>query len=364
MKRFSLILALASFVVMASGACKSDDDTTLTDAALLLALTSNTSSSLLTPQQQQTTAAASAASGAASSANSAAGGAQTYTKQKFQDIPGLYLAIMQNGKDPAFLQEIAKRLHNNREKVVENPGKNVELAALSVTQNGTANGYKRWTITGSVDGFAIQTRTLELQNYFYFLTSSCPYTYTGLNTSVNQGTATYNSMDLTYTGTGTTTGFNGSSTLNGSITFANYGTQYLDYYTYFTMLQRAQAGESVIPVSLDPCQNLKNVYDFQFNLILTATLGGTVTMNSTSSQVGNSNGSGATFSSSYSSTQNTTLNSSDFTVDGSTVTMDNVVYNLTSNTSFTGTTYSGSMSITMTGTLNGTALNENLTVNF
>jgi hypothetical protein len=347
-----LLIALSAFIF--TSACKKDEeDTTARDTVILLALANSGGGigSLLTPQQQQSTAAASAAS-------SAAGSISVTPTSAFNDSKArdrLFADILNNGKDPLFARQAVK------EYVLARANKKNASAvqlAFTTTPNGTANGYVKYDITDSNTCYKVDTVSIDLQTYLsYYITSSCPVTYKAYNGI--QGTQTANAVLTFLSAT--------SMNLAGTIAFDNCGTTYTDYYSLMQMMKNAQdAGATSVGgipgggTVTDMCSMMQMMAQFTDSIMPKVVLGGTLTVDATQNYVAPSSGG------TYSATQTSTVDSTDFTIDGTTVTLENLVYGFDMNITMSAQAYAytGSLSISITGTVNGAAINDTLTVQF
>ena len=337
---FSTLFLVAGLSLLVSACPQGEDETSMEDTLLLAALASSNPNSALSPQQQKATVAANAAVGASSAAASAASMTAHNEHQKMQQMVAGYLA---NGRDPVYIREaMAEYLSKDKD--------SVELAAITVTSSSGTQGNMSYTFSGTVDGYAKITMTYDLSTYMPYITSPCEVTYDTLDTTTPQGTAEFVNGSLAYNGSYTSGTYSGSSTGSATINFSNYGTMYIDQYSYAKWMKDLFADPLALAgqYATDPCEAMKSMYASIYEFYSFATLGGDINYNTTSNYSGTSSSGSYSASSSFS----TVLNSANgLVVDNETVTFTDFTYAYDSTFSASSGALSGSMTITFSGTI-------------
>ncbi len=187
------------------------------------------------------------------------------------------------------------------------------------------------------------------------------------------GTATFSNGTLTWSGTGTSGSFTGTSTNKADVTFSGYGVFYTDWFGYMNLLKNPPAP----PTTLD-CSAIKSMYETIFGTIAKYAI---VKSGSMNFDVVTSYAAATTTSTSYSSSTDytSTVNSPGGIVlqdqststpgPDQTVTLDNAKFAYSSSITISGTPTSptgmtGNMSLTMSGKVNGVSIDQTFSISF
>lgn len=366
LKSMSLFFAVILSAIFLT-ACPKDKDTTMRDLTLLAVLASRPSTgSLLNTEQYQSSSTASAASSAASSSTSATG-ATAFVAQP--DTQKLIAGIMENGRDPVYAREAVRAYHEKMKK--SDKGElTANLAALTATSTGgtTSGTYgtagwasnKTYNISGFLDGIVVTTTNVDVGASNPYFGGSCIVSAKTLVPGAKKGTVTFNpGSTLAWA----VTAGSGTYTTALNLTFADYGSYWIDMYTYIALLKQMISGTFTIAGGT-PCEIYKNMYELYMNRIIQYNvLNGNMTGSATSKYSYTPYTAGGTYISS--SSGSSSVQSSNLTLDGTAVTPLNINYSYSSNVTVSGmSAASGSFSITISGTVSGKAINDTLTVSF
>lgn len=356
--------AVAAFVLTA---CPKDKDNTMRDLSLLALLSSRPAAgSLLNTEQYQSSSAAAAASSAASSSTSATGATAMIIQP---DAQKLVAGILENGRDPVYAREAVRAYHETMKKS-DKGGPMANLAALTATSTGgtTTGTYgtagwasnKTYNLSGFLDGVVVTNQSIDIGASNPYIGGSCVVTVKNLVPGQKKGTVTFNSGS---TLAWAVTAGAGTYTTALNLTFADFGSMWMDMYTYIALLKQMLAGTYVVAGST-PCEIYKNMYELFMNRIIQYNIiNGNMTGSATNKYSYTPYTAGGSYISSQSGSSN--VQSSNLTLDGTAVTPLNINYSYSSNLSVSGTSAAtGSFSITISGTVAGKSISDTLTVSF
>lgn len=336
--------------------CDSDSNNNNERNLLLLgafALSSPTSNSLLSPAQRTATSAAQTTAAVASSVATSAGTSGATALLGPQRVERFLADIIQNGRDPIYIREATAALKAEIAPRLRQGGNVAQLAAVTFTQNGTENGKNKYTFAGTVDGRTTTSATLNLGQYSPYLGGNCPVTIKSADPTKAVGTATISNGVLTYSGTGSGTGFSGTSKQTATISFSNFGLVYHDVYSLYKAMQSNGLAPTNLFSTSTTCPQIQTLYNL-FNSYLREE---SIASGSMTSE----------YSSSFSFGTGSLTNT--YTAKGvsqPTVTINGVPtsFDITYGFSFVQSGTSLVLTITMSGLVNGSAINDTLTTTF
>ncbi|MDX1959985.1 MAG: hypothetical protein SFU98_15555 [Leptospiraceae bacterium] len=379
-KTLLTLLVLLFFV-----ACpKKETNNNTRNAIILLALAnSNTSASQLSTTQQQSTSISAAVSGAARSATSAVGGS-TGSQPSASSTPlSLYNEIQENGKDPYFIREKMKGMHQkmSQSSKVDPLKPNLTAITGATTGTSTASGVTTYTYTfaGDLDGQKAKVINYDWGKYIPSI-GSCTATYLGIDSANKQGKATFTNGTGKWSSTTSSSTSSYKGEMNTTVAFADYGTMWFDDYSYYKYLKDALGGVSSSTgstITSFTCDDIKKAFSIIYSLW----------NHSRFTATGVTAGYVYDFSSTFSSTGSTYKGSSTSTTKFSNMTMiatklvngaavetpstignTDIKYEYIFDSSFTisGTTYKygGTYTFKITGTIDGKSINDTLEVKY
>lgn len=358
MKKILLTVLALNMVILAACKKNSNDDSAKNLALLALL---NTNSGGLTSEQKSVSVSVNGTIGASSSAQS--NGNMTASNE-FQTEQMLIAETFENGMDPITVRNALSQmisLRENHEK--ESP---VHLTAITGTSTGSSPNIT-WNFSGSVPGVAIAVQSSTVPASLAGI-QNCPVEGVG-GSSTPQGTATFTNGTLAYTGSGSSTTFNGSSKLTADVSFSNYGVVYQDL---ITLIQLVSNPEPTTPTTCAAFQK-------SFARAIKAQSKYAILSSGTASVIYNRiySGQNSTSTVTSNSKYDATMNSNGLTVieyDGAipgeskTITMQNVKYGVDSSIQLTNpsnpTSITGSLGLSFSGIVNGVSIDQNYLYHF